>query len=172
VNLALKKVGLNTSLKPCAALDKTPSKRQPTVHAILSVSSLNSELIPMKILSFNEHAAGTQPSVISIPNDADPRTVSLDGVTRIDLHFPKFTDGRAYSQAFLLRRRLGFKGEIRATGDVLIDQLVSMARTGFDVAVLREGLDASAAQRQFDRFPAYYQGSAVDTQPLFAKAVA
>jgi len=126
----------------------------------------------MKILSFNEHAAGTQPSIISIPNDADPRTFSLDGVTRIDLHFPKFTDGRAYSQAFLLRRRLGFKGEIRATGDVLIDQLVSMARTGFDVAVLREGLDASAAQRQFDRFPAYYQGSAVDTQPLFAKAVA
>jgi uncharacterized protein (DUF934 family) len=47
-----------------------------------------------------------------------------------------------------------------------------MARTGFDVAVLREGLDASAAQRQFDRFPAFYQGSAVDTQPLFAKAAA
>jgi uncharacterized protein (DUF934 family) len=88
------------------------------------------------------------------------------------LHFPKFTDGRAYSQAFLLRRRLGFKGEIRATGDVLIDQLVAMARTGFDVAVLREGLDASAAQRQFDRFPSFYQGSAIDTQPLFAKAEA
>ena len=103
-------------------------------------------------------------------NDADPREVSLEGVKRIDLHFPKFTDGRAYSQAFLLRRRLGFQGEIRATGDVLIDQLVSMARTGFDVAVLRKGLDASAAQRQFDRFPAFYQGSAVDTQPLFAKA--
>jgi uncharacterized protein (DUF934 family) len=172
VNLALTKVGLNISLKPCAESAKTPSKPQPTVRAILSVSSLDTELIPMKILSFNEHDAGTQRSVISIPNDADPRTVSLDGVTRIDLHFPKFTDGRAYSQAFLLRRRLGFKGEIRATGDVLIDQLVSMARTGFDVAVLREGLDASAAQRQFDRFPAYYQGSAVDTQPLFAKAVA
>lgn len=126
----------------------------------------------MKILSFNEHTLSTDNGVISIANDADPRDISLDGVKRIDLHFPKFTDGRAYSQAFLLRRRLGFKGEIRATGDVLIDQLVSMARTGFDVAVLREGLDASAAQRQFDRFPAFYQGSAVDTQPLFAKATA
>ncbi len=124
----------------------------------------------MKILSFNDHTPSTDNGVISIANDADPRDVSLDGVKRIDLYFPKFTDGRAYSQAFLLRRRLGFKGEIRATGDVLIDQLVSMARTGFDVAVLREGLDASAAQRQFDRFPAFYQGSAVDTQPLFAKA--
>ena len=125
----------------------------------------------MKILSFQEHLPGTDASIISLANDADPRAVSLEGVKRIDLHFPKFTDGRAYSQAFLLRRRLGFQGEIRATGDVLIDQLVAMARTGFDVAVLREGLDASAAQRQFDRFPAFYQGSAVDTQPLFAKAV-
>ena len=130
----------------------------------------------MKILSFNDHTPSTESAadtgVISIANDADPRTVSLDGVMRIDLHFPKFTDGRAYSQAFLLRRRLGFKGEIRATGDVLIDQVVAMGRTGFDVAVLREGLDASAAQRQFDRFPAFYQGSAIDTQPLFAKASA
>lgn len=127
----------------------------------------------MKILSFNEHnTSASDPSVISMANDADPREVSLEGVKRIDLHFPKFTDGRAYSQAFLLRRRLGFQGEIRATGDVLIDQLVSMSRTGFDVAVLRDGLDASAAQRQFERFPAFYQGSAIDTKPMFAKTVA
>jgi uncharacterized protein (DUF934 family) len=126
----------------------------------------------MKILSFNDHTPSIDASAILIDNNEDPREVSLEGVSRIDLHFPKFTDGRAYSQAFLLRRRLGFKGEIRATGDVLIDQLVAMARTGFDVAVLREGLDATAAQRQFDRFPSFYQGSAVDTQPLFAKAAA
>jgi uncharacterized protein (DUF934 family) len=131
---------------------------------------LKQGLNAMKILSFQEHSTGADISTISLANDADPRTLQLEGVTRIDLHFPKFTDGRAYSQAFLLRRRLGFKGEIRATGDVLIDQLVAMARTGFDVAVLREGLDPSAAQRQFDRFPSFYQGSAVDTQPLFAKA--
>ena len=127
----------------------------------------------MKILSFNDHSTlAPDAGVICMANDADPREVSLKGVMRIDLHFPKFTDGRAYSQAFLLRRRLGFQGEIRATGDVLIDQLVSMSRTGFDVAVLRDGLDASAAQRQFDRFPAFYQGSAIDTQPLFAKTSA
>ena len=126
----------------------------------------------MEILCFSDHTPSADASVISIANDADPRAVSLEGVKRIDLNFPKFTDGRAYSQAFLLRRRLGFQGEIRATGDVLIDQLVSMARTGFDVAVLREGLDASAAQRQFERFPGFYQGSAVDTQPLFAKTTA
>jgi uncharacterized protein (DUF934 family) len=125
----------------------------------------------MKILSFNEHTdTAADAGAIDLSNDTDPRSLNLAGIKRIDLHFPKFTDGRAYSQAFLLRRRLGFQGEIRATGDVLIDQLVAMARTGFDVAVLREGLDVSAAQRQFERFPAFYQGSAVDTQPLFAKA--
>jgi uncharacterized protein (DUF934 family) len=124
----------------------------------------------MKIITAQEHAVVESAAVLLLPNDADPRTLDLSGVTRIDLHFPKFTDGRAYSQAFLLRRRLGFAGELRATGDVLIDQLVQMQRTGFDVAVLREGLDPSAAQRQFDRFAGFYQGSAVGTQPHFATA--
>jgi uncharacterized protein (DUF934 family) len=124
----------------------------------------------MKIITAQEHQSLESPSVMTLANDADPRTVDLSGVTRIDLVFPKFTDGRAYSQAFLLRRRLGFAGELRATGDVLIDQLVQMQRTGFDVAVLKEGLDASAAQRQFERFVGFYQGSAVETKPQFAKA--
>ena len=121
----------------------------------------------MKIITAPEHQVAESSAVLAVTNDIDPRTLDLQGVTRIDLAFPKFTDGRAYSQAFLLRRRLGFKGELRATGDVLIDQLVQMQRTGFDVAVLREGLDASAAKRQFDRFAGFYQGSAIDTQPKF-----
>ena len=124
----------------------------------------------MKIITAQEHQAVESPAVLSLANDVDPRTLDLNGVTRIDLHFPAFTDGRAYSQAFLLRRRLRFAGELRATGDVLIDQLVQMRRTGFDVAVLKDGVDASAAQRQLDRYAGFYQGSAVDTQPLFAKA--
>ena len=124
----------------------------------------------MKIITAQEHQAVESPAVLSLANDVDPHTLDLNGVTRIDLHFPAFTDGRAYSQAFLLRRRLRFAGELRATGDVLIDQLVQMRRTGFDVAVLKDGVDASAAQRQLDRYAGFYQGSAVDTQPPFAKA--
>ena len=122
----------------------------------------------MKIITAQEHQATAQTGVLQLANDVDPRTLDLTGVTRIDLQFPAFTDGRAYSQAFLLRRRLRFAGELRATGDVLIDQLVQMQRTGFDVAVLAEGVDASAAQRQLDRYAGFYQGSAVDTQPRFA----
>ena len=123
----------------------------------------------MKIITAQEHQAASKAGTLEMANDVDPRTLDLTGITRIDLQFPAFTDGRAYSQAFLLRRRLHFAGELRATGDVLIDQLVQMQRTGFDVAVLAEGVQADAAQRQLDRYAGFYQGSAVDTQPHFAK---
>jgi uncharacterized protein (DUF934 family) len=105
--------------------------------------------------------------VLELTNDADPREVSLEGVDRVDLQFPKFSDGRAFSQAFVLRRRLGFAGEIRATGDVLIDQLVQMQRTGFTSAVLRADQDIADAMRQFQRFGRFYQGDAVIVEPLF-----
>ena len=143
---------------------------KPPTHAIAHRVGSYKRKTTMKIITAQEHQTVESPAVLTLANDADPRTLDLNGVTRIDLQFPKFTDGRAYSQAFLLRRRLGFAGELRATGDVLIDQLVQMQRTGFDVAVLREGVDASAAQRQFERFAGFYQGSAVETKPQFAKA--
>jgi uncharacterized protein (DUF934 family) len=128
--------------------------------------------ITLKIIAAHAHAVGaTGQNIIDLANDADPRLLSLEGVDRIDLHFPKFTDGRAYSQAFLLRRRLGFKGEIRATGDVLIDQLVQMQRSGFDVAVLREDQNLDFAQRQFERFQAFYQGDAITVKPHFISGV-
>ena len=105
-----------------------------------------------------------------LANDVDPRELKLDGIERIDLHFPKFTDGRAFSQAFLLRRRLGFTGEIRATGDVLIDQLLQMQRCGFDAAVLRSDQNQDIAQRQLQRYPAFYQGDALTPEPHFGLA--
>jgi len=124
----------------------------------------------MKLIAADAHQTGTgEGKVLEIANTEDPRTLELSGVSRIDLHFPKFTDGRAYSQAFLLRRRLGFTGELRATGDVLIDQLVQMERTGFDVAVLRADQNIDFAQAQFDRYRAFYQGDAVTVQPHFAR---
>jgi uncharacterized protein (DUF934 family) len=110
--------------------------------------------------------------VLQLTNDADPLSVSLEGIERIELHFPKFTDGRAFSQAFLLRRRLGFQGDIRATGDVLIDQLLQMQRSGFSSAVLRADQDAAHAQRQLDRYRRFYQGDALQVQSRFKEAVA
>ena len=90
-------------------------------------------------------------------------------MARVELNFPKFTDGRAFSQAVLLRRRYGFAGDIRATGDVLIDQLVQMHRSGFTSAVLAEGQNPEVAERQFARYSAFYQGDALQPRPLFAR---
>lgn len=127
----------------------------------------------MKLIAACAHSTGaTGQNVIELANDVDPRTLTLTGVDRVDLNFPKFTDGRAFSQAFLLRRRMGFKGEIRATGDVLIDQLLQMQRTGFDAAVLREDQNPDFAQAQLDRYKAFYQGDAATVQPQFARGVA
>ena len=123
-------------------------------------------MIPLQLLT-----AGTVPqdeaNVVTLANDADVQAVDLQGVQRIELNFPKFTDGRAYSQARLLRRR-GFTGDVRATGDVGIDQLVHMYRQGFSSAVLKEGKDPADAERQFARFPAFYQGD-LHTKPHFAR---
>ena len=109
-------------------------------------------------------------NVLRLANDADVREVSLEGVDRVELHFPKFTDGRAYSQAYLLRRRRKFEGDIRATGDVLVDQLVQMQRTGFSSAVLRADQSLDVARRQFAQFGAFYQGDAVHHHPHFREA--
>ena len=126
----------------------------------------------MKLLPFPEHAdAPENASTVMLANDADPLQLVLDGVTRVDLHFPKFTDGRAFSQAFLLRRRREFSGEIRATGDVLVDQLAQMERSGFSAAVLRADQDLGLAERVLGSSPAYrvgrYQGDAVHATPHF-----
>ncbi len=127
----------------------------------------------MKLLANGAHSKRVERErVLELSNTEDPRNVSLEGVARIDLQFPKFTDGRAYSQAFLLRRRLGFTGEVRATGDVLIDQLVQMQRTGFDAAVLRQDQNLEQAQKQFDCFPGFYQGDTVTPQPAFSRGAA
>ncbi len=127
----------------------------------------------LKLIDAADHAAQAgAPGALVLSNDAEIAGVSLEGVTRIDLHFPGFADGRAFSQAFLLRRRRGFTGEIRATGDVLIDQLVQMQRTGFTSAVLRADQDAAHAARQFERYGRYYQGDAVNVQPRFKETSA
>ena len=108
-------------------------------------------------------------NVLELTNDADPRQVSLKGVDRVDLQFPKFSDGRAFSQAFVLRRRLRFAGEIRATGDVLVDMLPLLARTGFDAVRLRPDQRVEAAERALGFFAGHYQGDVQQPLPAFSR---
>jgi len=94
---------------------------------------------------------------VRLPNDAAASAIAddLGRLALVMLNFPRFTDGRAYSQARLLRGRLGFTGELRAAGDVLRDQLLFMQRCGFDAfAVGGRALaeDWLAAFREFDLF--------------------
>lgn len=131
----------------------------------------------MKIIAFNAvPASDGTPKTLQIANDVGLAELvaggALLGVERIELNFPKFTDGRAYSQAVLLRRRYKFAGDLRATGDVLIDLLVHMQRSGFTSAVLAEGVDPAAAERQFARYSAFYQGDVLEPRPLFAREAA
>ncbi len=107
-------------------------------------------------------------NVLQVSNTADVTELNLQGIARIELQFPKFTDGRAYSQAYLLRRRLGFKGDVRATGDVLIDQVLPLQRSGFSSAVLRADQNLNSAQQQLSQFAQFYQGSATQPLPHFA----
>ena len=89
--------------------------------------------------------------------DVDDLVPYLDRLAVIALVFPSFRDGRAYSQARLLRERYGFKGELRATGQVLRDQFVFMLRAGFDAFDVRKQADAEAFAQTVKRYSVFYQ---------------
>jgi uncharacterized protein (DUF934 family) len=96
---------------------------------------------------------------LALPNDADV-LAHAEAVARhgaVALHFPKWTDGRAYSQAVLLRARLRFAGEIRATGEVLADMLPLLRRCGFDAVQLRADQQQAHAERALGFFSTHYQ---------------
>ena len=105
-------------------------------------------------------------ATLTLPNDTEVQGLALDGIVRVVLNFPKFTDGRAFSQAHALRRA-GFAGDIQAQGDVLIDQLLQMQRSGFSSAVLRADQDAVHGARLLGHFSGFYQGD-VQGAPRFA----
>jgi uncharacterized protein (DUF934 family) len=108
---------------------------------------------------------------VLLPPDADPFVLDgrLDGLKAIAIEFPNFKDGRGFSIATILRARLGWRGELRAVGDVSRDRLAYMARCGFDAFQLREGEDAIAALSAFKDFSVAYQGAIDQPLPLFRR---
>jgi uncharacterized protein (DUF934 family) len=111
------------------------------------------------------------PVGVSLPNTADVEALAaeLPRIALVALNFPKWTDGRAYSQAHVLRSRLRFAGEIRATGDVLVDMLPLLQRTGVDAVELRHDQDVNIADRVLGQVREHYQGDVVQTRPQFAR---
>jgi uncharacterized protein (DUF934 family) len=111
------------------------------------------------------------PVGVRLANDQEIEVLEPDlpRLALVALHFPKWVDGRAYSQARLLRARHRFAGEVRATGEVLADMAPLLERTGFDAVVLRHDQSVEVAERALDFFPGHYQGDVHDNRPLFAK---
>jgi uncharacterized protein (DUF934 family) len=93
----------------------------------------------------------------------------LNRLALVALVFPKFRDGRAYSQARLLRERYRFKGELRATGDVLRDQFQFLLRAGFDSFEVKKPADALAFAAAAARYSVFYQPSADGRQPALRR---
>ena len=110
------------------------------------------------------------PDLVFEPTD-DPAIVAgavgLAGV--IAVNFPKFSDGRGYSIGRLLRERFGYKGELRAVGEVARDHLHAMEQCGFNAFQLREGEDPKEALAAFGDFSDSYQATAARPEPLFRR---
>jgi len=105
------------------------------------------------------------------PNDRRVAELApwIDRLAVIALLFPKFKDGRAYSQARLLRERHGFRGELRATGDVLRDQFQFLLRSGFDALEVKKPADAAVFAEAAARFSVFYQPSADGRLPALRR---
>jgi uncharacterized protein (DUF934 family) len=93
----------------------------------------------------------------------------LDRLALVALVFPTFRDGRAYSQARLLRERYGYRGELRATGDVLRDQFLFLLRAGFDAFEVKKPADATAFKQAEARFSVFYQPTADGRLPALRR---
>lgn len=106
--------------------------------------------------------------------DSEPAEIvgDFDQLALIAVDFPVFRDGRGYSIGRLLRERYGYKGELRAIGDVLRDQLTFMFRCGFDAYALRADKDFDDALKAFDDFSVQYQGAVDNPSPLFRRRAA
>jgi uncharacterized protein (DUF934 family) len=103
--------------------------------------------------------------------DSEPADIvgDFDKLGLIAVDFPVFRDGRGYSIARLLRERYGYKGEIRAIGDVLRDQLRFYERCGFNAYALRADKDINDALKAFTEFTVQYQGAFDEPSPLFRR---
>ena len=140
---------------PPAALPEGPVLL-PLAHWLAARDSLASHAAPVGVWL----DAGDDPALL-----AD----ELARLPLVAVNFPKFTDGRGYSIARTLRERYGYRGELRAIGDVLHDQLQLLHRCGFDAFAVRADKDAERALAGLNTFSDSYQGAVDQPLPLFRR---
>ena len=138
-----------------------------------AVPSAGDVILPLQLWLTRRDDLVARPDRLGVWLDSheDPAAIAQDlrlfGVVAVN--FPKFIDGRGYSIARLLRERYGYKGELRAVGDVFRDQLFFLSSCGFDAYVLRAGEDPREALAAFADFSEAYQSSVERPVPLFRR---
>ena len=130
-------------------------------------------IVPLALWREHAHALKSRDGGLGVWLDSDEQIEEIEGDLEhfqvIALNFPVFSDGRHYSTARILRDRYGYKGEVRAIGDVLRDQLFFMKRCGFDAYALREDRDADEALASLQDFSEVYQAATDQPLPLFRR---
>lgn len=105
---------------------------------------------------------------IEAGEDARALLPHLDRLSLVEVNFPAYGDGRGYSAARILREA-GYAGELRAVGDVLVDQIAAMRRCGFDSFHPQKPLDDAAVERALNRYADVYQKAIDGRRPIWAK---
>jgi uncharacterized protein (DUF934 family) len=146
---------------------------KPNAEGGIALPVADDVIVPLAFWREHRDALVTRAGLLGVWLDShdDPAVIAAD-LRHFDLiavNFPQFTDGRGYSTARLLRERYGWRGELRAIGDVLRDQIFYLASCGFDAFALRAGEDAEAALAAFGDFSDAYQTSVERPQPLFRR---
>lgn len=120
------------------------------------------------IVSLESFLGESNATAVRIKPGEDARALlpHLDRISLIEITFPKFRDGRGYSSARILREA-GYSGELRAAGDVLVDQILFMRRCGFDAFVPDVPLDESVVAACLARYPEVYQAAADGAVPVW-----
>ena len=140
---------------------------------VLPIPESGDIIVPLAVWLDQRNVLPSRPGRLGVWLDGDdePTLIAEDlknfGVVAV--YFPQFADGRGYSLGRLLRERYGWRGELRAIGDVLPDQLLYLSRCGFDAFALREDRDPHSALGAFSTFSESYQTTAEHRLPLFRR---
>jgi uncharacterized protein (DUF934 family) len=129
-------------------------------------------IVPLAVWQAQRESLAARAHIgVWIASDERPEVLKgeLDKFAVVAVDFPKFTDGRGYSIAYNLRMRLAYKGELRAIGDVLRDQLFQMQRTGFDAFATRQDRNINDALKGLTDFSEVYQTSVDQKTPLYRR---
>ncbi|UTD54830.1 DUF934 domain-containing protein [Halomonas sp. MS1] len=128
--------------------------------------------VPLALWQTNQDDAELAPLLSSDTELTTELGQQLSRTSAIAIDFPAFTDGRGYTLARLLRERYGYTGEVRAVGDVLVDQLDYMRRCGFTAMALRDDQHPDDAIRALNMFSVRYQTDVEQRQALFERRLA